>query len=278
MAEKNESKQDAGTDAKNAAESASKKSKKPLVVAGGTLSLLALAYMLSTMAIPAKKETVPQLEGPFVAKLSKTEIQVNLSGESSKRYLVMGLIGEYSAYDEAYVGGRLGIASAADGGHGATPVEDPLYTAMLKDAMLKLAATRTRDQVTDPVKSDAFLEDVRRVVDPLLFPVYVGDSHSHRDADSVSGLRAGESIFESKMRGLLHEHELHVDAGEKTIALDDGPTVEFEGRERDLKLTDKAGQTVYVDVTQLKPEFVGTVPVGVPGKLRRIYRDSFLVQ
>ena len=274
MADKNEAK-----NADTAAETdAPKKSRKPVLVAGGTISLIALAYMLSMMAIPAKRTTAPHLSGPFVAKLSKTDLQVNLAGESSKRYLVMVLVGEYFAYDEAYVGGRLGNAVGSGDGHGSAPVEDPLYTAMLKDAMLKLASTRTRDQVTDPVKSDAFLEDVRRVVDPLLFPVYIGDSHSHRDGDSASGLRAGESIFESKMRGLLHEHELVVDAIDQTIALDDGPKIEFGGRERDLKVADKAGLTVYVDVTQLNPEFVGKVPVGVPGKLRRIYRDSFLVQ
>src|SRR5262245_6419199 len=119
-------KDDARKDAKKedgAAEAAPKKSKTPMLLGGGAFGVVALGWMLSLMAVPKLDHGhKPRLEGPFVARLSKTEIQVNLSGESSKRYLVMGLTGEYMAYDEAYVNGRLGIAGGA-GGH-ETPVED----------------------------------------------------------------------------------------------------------------------------------------------------------
>ena len=97
-------------------------------------------------------------------------------------------------------------------------------------------------------------------------------------ADHASGLRLGESIWDSRFRGLLHDHALKVDARTRTIAFDDGPSVAFEGRERDLALKNSAGDQVYVDVTHLTPEFAGSVPIGVPVKVRRIYRDSFLVQ
>jgi len=272
-----DSKKTATDDKKAGEEQAPKTSKKPIIVAAATLLLVVLAYTLSMMAIPKKHPSKPHLEGPFVAKLSKNDLQVNLAGEGSKRYLVMVLVGEYFAYDESYVLGRLGGAAPA-GGHDEAPVEDPLYIAMLKDVLLKLAATKTRDQVTDPVLIDGFLEDVRKVVDPVLFPVYIGDSHSPSKADTVSGLRIGESTSESKMRGLLHEHALTVDALKKTLCFDDGATITFEGKERDLKLVNKAGDDVYVDVSDINPEFVGEVPIGVPGKVRRIYRDSFLVQ
>lgn len=252
---------------------APKKGRKPLFLGGGAFALVALAYALSLVAVP-RKEPTPQLAGPFVTRLSKSDLQVNLSGESSKRYLVMGLNAEYFAYDESYVAGRLGAADAT----GAAGQEDPLYAATLKDALLRLAATRTRDQVTDPVLIDAFLEDVRSVVDPILFPVTIGDARSPTQADSGSGLRAGESIAESGFRGYLHEHALRVDAPRKTIAFDGGDPVAFEGKERDLAVSNKAGERVYIDVSALDPAFEGEVAVGVPGKVRRIYRDTFLVQ
>jgi len=80
------------------------------------------------------------------------------------------------------------------------------------------------------------------------------------------------------MRGLLHEHELHVDATRNTIRLDDGPTIQFVGKEHDLRVVNGRGEDVYVDVSQLAPDFRGEVHVGVAGKVRKIYRDSFLVQ
>lgn len=259
-------------------EAAPKKNKLPMFLGGGMVALIALAYMVSLMAVPKKEHKKPTLEGPFVQKLSKTDIQVNLAGESSKRYLVMALNAEYFAYDEAYVVGRLGGAAPAGGHGGDAPKEDPLYIAMLKDALLKLAATKTRDQVTNPSLMDGFLEEVRAAVNPILFPVHVGDSHSASAPDSHSGLRTGESVMDATMRGFLHEHALAFDGKKKTIALDDGPTVTFDGTERDLKLTNKAGQSVFVDVSDFNPEFAGEVPIGVPGRVRRIYRDSFLVQ
>jgi flagellar basal body-associated protein FliL len=273
MADKKDSAQG---DKKAGEQAAPAKSKKPIFIGGGALVLVALAYVFSTMAVPKHEVKVPTLAGPFVAKLSKTDIQVNLSGESSKRYLVMKLNAEYFAYDEAYVQGRLGGIALA--GSSEPPKEDPLYIAMLKDALLKVSATKSRDEVTNPTLMDGFLEEIRTVVNPILFPVHVGDSHAAMTPDTLSGLRVGESVMDSTMRGFLHEHALAFDGAKRSISLDDGPTVTFDGTERDLKLTNKAGLSVFVDVTDYKPEFAGDVPIGVPGRVRRIYRDSFLVQ
>ena len=256
-----------------------KKSRTPLLVGGGAAAFVALGYILSLMAVPKKEEPKPDLGGPFVARLSKSDIQVNLAGEGNKRYLVMQLQAEYFAYDESYVAGRLGIATGGGGGHGGeAPAEDPIYTAQLKDALLKLASTKTRDQVTDPVLIDGFLEDIRTIVDPILFPIYVGHSHAPHEPDLASGIKVGESSSDSDFRGLLHEHELEVDSVRKEIRFDGGPAVEYTGKERDLELTDKEGHRVYVNLTQMKPDFSGHVPIGVPGHVRTIYRDSLLVQ
>ncbi len=37
-------------------------------------------------------------------------------------------------------------------------------------------------------------------------------------------------------------------------------------------------QFVKLDVSTIDPEFVGNVPIGIADKVRRIYRDRFLVQ
>lgn len=256
---------------------AAPKSKTPMMIGGGALGMIALGWMLALLAVPHKDdEKTHHLEGPFVARLSKSEIQVNLTGESSKRYLVMMLNGEYMAYDEEYVNGRLGIG--AGDGHGGAPAEDPLYTVQLKNALLGLASTRTREQVTDPVQIEAFLEEARRMVEPVLFPVYLGDSHSPHHEDSVSGLKLGEKNHDSQMRGLLHEHALVVDSVKGKIRFDDGEAVEFTSKDRNLKLMNANGDEVWIDMTGPKEGFSGSVPIGVPGRLRKIYRESFLVQ
>jgi flagellar basal body-associated protein FliL len=275
MAESKDDKKDAG-----AATADAPRSKKSLVVGLGAFGVIVLGGMVSMMAIPKKKVERHLLDGPFVSKLSKNEIQVNLAGEGSKRYLAMDLNVEYFAYEESYVTARLGTGGGGGGGHGgeAAGTGDPLYLAMLQDSLLQIASRKTRDQVTDPVQIEAFLEEVRVAVDPLLFQVCVGDSHSQTKPDSKSGLRAGESIDESTFRGLLHEHFVQVDAIQRTLRLDEGPVVTYTGNERDLKVEDGKKQFVRLDVSQIDPKFRGMVPVGIAGKVRRIYRDKFLVQ
>lgn len=252
---------------------APKKSKLPLFAGGGVLAVIALAFVAASLAVP-KHATQPELEGPFVAKLSKSDIQANLAGADGKRYLVLSLQAEYFAYAEHYVTGRLG--GGGGGGHGGG-AEDPLYLVTLKDALIKLSATKTINQVTDPVLVDSFLREVRDAVDPVLFPVYVGDSLAPSIPDSASGLRVGESNSSATMRGLLHEHYVDVDALKKVISLDDGPPMKLE-KSRDLQVVNRKGEFVFLDTTKLVDGFAGRVPVGVPGRVKRVFRDSFLVQ
>lgn len=251
-------------------EAAPKKSKLPLLAGGGAVALLALAYVFASMAVP-KKRVVPQLQGPYVAKLSNSELQVNLAGEGSKRYLVMSLTAEYVAYDEAFVKSRTGAG-------GKPGEEDPQYAAMLTDSLLRIASTRTREEVTDPVLIDALLEEIREEIDPVLFPVVIGEAKTATEADHESGLKPGESIHMATMRGLLHQHRLLLDAHSQTIQLDAGPTVRYRGDERDLSVVDQDGRTVYLDMTGVQKDFVGDVAVGAPGKLRRVLREKLLVQ
>jgi flagellar basal body-associated protein FliL len=249
---------------------APKKNKLPLIIGGGAISMIAIGYMLAVMAIPAKHAPKPHIEGPFVSPLSKTDVQVNLAGEGGKRYLLMALQAEYLAYDETYVKGRLGLK---DGG-----TEDEVYTAQLKDALLSIASTKTREQVTNPVMLDGFLEEVRVALEPILFPVYIGDTLLPGAADKHSGLRVGDASAEMSFRGFLHEHAVFVDGQRQLARFDNGALVTFEGNERNLWLANEKGERVTVNVSGLHPEFKGEVPIGIPGKVRRIYRNSLLVQ
>lgn len=277
MADKQEPKKD---EKAAGAGDAPKKSKKGLFIGLGAVGVIALGGILAVLAVPKKvKEVKHLIEGPFVSRLSKSEIQANLAGEASKRYLIMELNVEYFAYAEGYVTERLGAGGGGDGhGGGAAGEGDPLFLAMLKDALLKITARKTRDQVVDPVQIDAFLEEVRVAIDPLLFPVCLGDSHRQNVPDTKSGMRLGESNAEATFRGLLHEHELLVDASAKSVQLDEGPVVKYEGAERDLRVTSKDGRYVFLDVTTVNPEFQGALPIGIAGKVRRVYRERFLVQ
>src|SRR5690606_14529122 len=112
---------------------------------------------------------------------------------------------------------------------------DPLFATRLRDTMLRMASRKTREQVEDPVQMEAFLMEGRGALEPILFPVCIGDSTTPQARDTKSGLRVGESVMESSLRALLHERALTVDAGRKTIRLDGGPETAFRGDERDLR-------------------------------------------
>jgi hypothetical protein len=235
----------------------------------------AIGATLAVAALPKKPEPTPTLDGPFVAALANESVQVNLAGENGKRYLVLGLNAEYFAYDQQYTAARLG---GGDDGHGNVSKPDPLYTAMLKDTLLRIAGGKTREQVEDPVQMEAFLMEIRAAVEPLLFPLSVGDSHALQLPDSRSGLRVGESVMDSTLRGLLHEHYLDLDVAKKTVQLDGGPVTTFRGDEHDLRVAGPNGEVVFLNVSALEPEFCGKVPIGVAGRVRRIYREQVLVQ
>ncbi len=247
-----------------------KKSKLPLVLGGGALSMIAIGYLMASMAIPAKQAPKPHIEGPFVSPLSKTDVQVNLAGEGGKRYLLLSLQAEYLAYNENYVKGRLGLSGGGS--------EDAVYIAQLKDALLEIASTKTREQVTNPVLLDGFLEEVRVALEPILFPVYIGDTLVPGAADAASGLRVGDSASEITFRGFLHDNSIFLDGPRQRARFGSGQLVTFEGTERDLWLTNENGERVTINVVNHDPKFSGEVAIGVSGKVRRIYRDSLLVQ
>ncbi len=257
MADAAKDKQDPKDAAKDAPAKGGKKTL--LLMGGGGVGILAAAFVVATMAAPDKGK--PELQGPFVAPLTTEKIQVNLS--KSKSFLVLNLNLVYTAYDESYFAGRS---------------SDSLCVAELKDVLVSIASSKTPAEFEDKVNKPVIMEEVRQAVEPILFPVHIGDTPKPTDRDPTSGLAPGLSSHLATFRGFFHEHTLAIDAKKRVLRLDDGAGVEFKGEERDLKIVAGDDTVLYVDVSGLTPEFVGEVCIGIRGQTRRILWQEVLIQ
>jgi hypothetical protein len=247
-----------------ASEEGGRKSKKGLLLGGGALALIATGAMGALLAVP-KADTTPSFHGPFVMSLAPegTQLQANLAGEKARRYLVMDLRVEYDAYQQTY---------------GSSRIENPLYIAKLQDRLLTISSQKTADEVLERGTQEIFLQQLVEAVEPILFPVHLGNAVKPTDADVPSGLRPGLMHFESTMRDPLHKQKIRVDAPNRTLRLGQGEEYQFQGTEENLVLRDEQGRTVYVDVTEVKKDFVGEIQVGVKGRIRHLYKSKFIIQ
>ncbi len=240
-----------------------KKSKKGIFLLGGMLSLVAVAYFGATMGTPSI-EPIPQYQGPFAVSLAVDGTsQVNLADPTKSVYFLMGLNGEYEAYEEGYLDIQL---------------ENLVIANRLVDELLTLGSAETRESLSSQNQAEAFLLKVRDAINPICFAVHLGDAAGPLDADSVSGLRTGDSHFMGTLRGRYHDHLLHVDVPNKTIRLDDGEETGFNGDEVDLMVADSEQSYIFVNVTELKPDFVGELQVGVKGRLRKVLKNDWNIQ
>jgi hypothetical protein len=234
---------------------------KALKLGGGGVAVLALAYLAALMALPARKEASPHLEGPFVAPLTETKVQVNLAG--SKSFLVVNFNLVYEAFDQSYYIKRS---------------LDPVYTAELTDVLVGIASAKTREEVSDRVNKPIILEEIRQAVDPLLFPVHIGESEDPNAPDEVSGLAPGLSSHLATYRPVFGEQVLHVDAVARTLRLGEGTAVTWNESDNDVRVENELGQTLYVDTSRAVPDFKGDVPIGVRGRIRRLLWNEVLIQ
>jgi len=240
------------------------RSKRSLFLGGGLVSLVALAYVISVVAIPSDPLKTPTFEGPFVAApLVDGNLQVNLAKVQGKKYLVLNFKTHYSGYDETYTEAR---------------ITDSLFQASMIDALIRLGRQKSMEDVEDDIGVGIFAAEIRDALDPLFFPVHVGNETSSTEPHEESGICVGKSNHLATMRSGFKTHKLKVDAVRNTISLDGGHEVEFDGSEKDLMLENESGQRIYVDVSGLKPEFVGEVHVGTFGKLNEILFSHLLTQ
>lgn len=265
-AEENKSPEQPAVSAEGAAAAGQSPKKKGMFLGGGVVGLIALAWALSIVAVPSggHHEAQRRIAGPFVVEVSPSAgFQVNLSGDGGKHYLSLKLNVEVDAFEEGYAGAR---------------ASQPLYQAKLTDAVLRTASQKSKGDIDNAVGREVFRDELRLALDPVLFPVHVGDELAPENAHTLSGLRFGRSSAKSTMRGLFYEHALHADAARKIIRLDDGKDVSFQGDETDLFVADARGKGVYVDVGALHADFVGEVRVGTFGRVRNVYFNTLLTQ
>lgn len=234
--------------------------KKMLLAGGGGAAVLALAFLFAMLGVPGKDEA-KAFKGPFVAQLTAEKVQVNLM--DSKSYLILDLNVVYDAYDEAYFSERS---------------EDPLTIAEIRDALVALASSKSRDDVSDKVNKPIFMEEIRVAIEPLLFPVLLGDAKKPYDSDSASGLAFGYSNHQATFRGPYEEHSIHIDGILHKIQLDDGPEQEWSEEDDDYQLVALDGTFVYLDLTGVPTGFVGDVQIGVMGRPRRVLWKEILIQ
>jgi flagellar basal body-associated protein FliL len=241
------------------------RSKKGMWLGGGAMSMVALAWALSLVAVPAKEsEMAPAEHGVTLLNVSpQGGFQVNLGGIGGNHYLAMKVMTEIVAHDSASVVER---------------ANDPLYEAKLSDAVLKVSSRKTKTDLDDTFGKEVFREELRAAIERVLFPVHVGNEVKPTERHTESGIGPGISIEMSTLRGAFREHALTVDAATKTIELDGGIPVHFEGRETDLEVRGQGGDVVYVDVSRVERGFHGEVHVGVLGSVQSVYFTAFLIQ
>ena len=134
------------------------------------------------------------------------------------------------------------------------------------------------EQITNGTWRERFAEQVRSRVTSAVFPVHLGESILPLQVDPESGLRPGDSYRKATFRGRFYDHLLKIDSTKKTLQIDEGPITVFEGNEIDLAVHSSSGDVIYVDLSELKPDFVGEIPVGVHGRIRQVFLINHLAQ
>lgn len=239
-----------------------KRSKGPIKLIGGIVGVLGLGVAAAIMAIPTR-DTTPRFLGVFHHSIFEEKFSANLRDNNQTRFLQLMLDCEYSAYSPDYLAAR---------------VEDPLYEPRLRDAVGRVVSDKFLVDTYEGPAREAFLAELRDVLDPILFPIHIGDTRLPLELDEESGIRLGISYYKSTLRGRFFEHVIKIDAVSGTLQIDEGPTVSFTGGEEDLLVTTEVGDIVYVDVTGVDSDYEGEVQIGVKGRLRRLYAKDLIAQ
>jgi len=242
-----------------------KRSKRGLILSSSILCVIAAAATTAFLGVP--KETSWDYSR-FVVPLKAEPFEVNLADEGRRRYLVMDLIVDVRSYDEEST--RAWVA-------------DPICVSYLDHAVNSVGSAATMDEVyditgPDGVQGKLFMEQIRASVEEVLFAVQCGDAPDPMTKDTMSGLAPGISNRKATLRGPLSGHSVQLDCISHTIQFDDGDMYTFDGTEDDFHLTNAAGDSIYVDLTALELDFVGSVPVGVSGRILSVLKRKFVVQ
>lgn len=221
---------------------------------GGILGLVAVGGSLAFMAIPAK-EKAHRFEGPFLYEPFKEPITVTVRDDSRNRYVKVLFHCEYVAYEPTYLASR---------------EKDVFFLSYLRSKIGAITSDKHVEAVVGGQTREVFAEELRHAIDPIFFPVHIGNTAMPLDENEPTGLQLGSSYMDATFRGKLEDHVLHFNGPARTVRIDEGPENTFNGDEDDLRVETSAGTTVFLDVTHCNTEFVGQVQIGVHGKLRKI--------
>jgi len=257
---KDEVEQQEGEEQTEASEKSSSKGSLKLLAA--VVCLIAVGSTLAVVAIPTKEKPT-RFDGPYFYELSEDPFTVTATDSNGSRYVKFKPSAEYVAYAKDYVPGR---------------EKDPFFGSYLNSKVLEVSSTKSIDEMLRGAAQAAFAEEIRHEIDPIVFPVHVGDTTHPLDMDEVTGLKPGSSHMDATFRGRIHDHVLKFDGQARTLQIDEGPVATFGGDEEDLQLQTVEGKYVYVDVTGFEEDFIGEVPIGCHGKLRKIILNGTIAQ
>ncbi len=254
---------------KDSASSAAEKDKGgkgPMKLLLGVVLLIAGGAGIAVMALPKKERGPESFSGPWSFAFFDKEFVANTRDDNFSRYIKFSPSASFFAYDQNYPTGRK---------------SDPDFTPSVDEVMTNVVANFTlveimKDGSGAELALAAQLEDA---VEPVLFPVHVGETTLPLEVDPKSGLRIGEShARRGTFRGAFREYKVTVDAKAKTIKFADGDESKFVGSESDFEVRTGDGRKLFLDLTRLKPDFRGEVNVGVHGRIRQIHLGRKLAQ
>lgn len=232
----------------------------------GVVLLIAGGVGVALVAMPKKEKGPESFGGPWSFTFLDEDLVANTIDDNFSRYFKCSPSCSYFAYDQTYPEGRKA---------------DPDFTSATLEAMTNVVARfRLQEIMLDGSSEEmALTAQLEQVLEPILFPIHLGETALPLGTDAASGLRPGDSHDrKATFRGAFREHVLKVDAKAKTLQLEGGEAVKFGGNETDLEVRSEDGRSVYVDVTKLEEGFKGEVHVGVHGRIRQIHLGRKLAQ
>lgn len=241
-----------------------KKSKGSLKLLGAVVGLLSAGAALATMAMPKKVE-VKTLDGPSMHVLfTEGGVTGNPLDDNFARYFKFDPSCSYLAYDLAYP---------------ATRAADPHYEALLRESIQHMVSSYRLDELYAGRDNGTFASELEMLVEPILFPVHLGETMTPYDIHEESGLRLGDSQDrEGTFRGAFYEYVLHVDAEKKTLKIGEGPEVTFSDGDYNVLVEAEDETKLYIDVSAINEGFAGEVHVGVMGRIRRLFLGEVMAQ
>jgi len=242
-----------------------KRSKRGLLVSSSVFCVIAAAAMPAFLGVP--KELAWDYSR-FVVPLKAEAFEVNLADAGRRRYLVMDLVVDVRSYNEEAT--RSWVA-------------DPICVSYLDHAVNSVGSAATMEEVydltgPDGVQGKLFMEQIRSSVEKVIFAVQFGDASDPMTADSLSGLAPGVSSRLSTFRGPISQHSIYLDCIGHTVKFDDGEPCSFDGTEDNFHITNAAGDSIYIDVSNVELDFNGEVPVGVSGQILSVLKRKFVIQ